>query len=257
MENKLLETAALRIQMLGPFQAWHQQEILTWPTQKSKALFQILLIEPGRLVPTDQLLEYLWPALPPHKAQNNLWVTVSQLRRLLQPDSPPRARSAYIHKQGEGYRFNSESDYWLDVDAFVTHLAAAQSADDLTASVKAWDAARILYQGDYLEDEPYAEWAQLPRTQWRRRYEQLLINLAEAYGRNGRFQQAITHCREILTLDNANETAYRTLMRCHAALGERATALKVYDEAVQALQDEIGVDPMPETAELSRQIQQL
>ncbi len=93
MEEKQLETAGLRIQTLGPFQVWQQQEILTWPTQKSKALFQILLIEPGRLVPTDQILEYLWPDLSPRKAQNNLWVTVSQLRRLLQPDLPPRAHS--------------------------------------------------------------------------------------------------------------------------------------------------------------------
>jgi predicted ATPase/DNA-binding winged helix-turn-helix (wHTH) protein len=257
MEDKVLETAVLRIQMLGEFQAWRHQEILNWPTQKSKALFQILLIEPGRLVPTDELLEYLWPALPPHKAQNNLWVTVSQLRHVLQPDSPPRSRSTYIQKQGVGYRFNSESDYWLDGNAFATHLVTAQSAADLTASITAWEAARILYQGDYLADEPYADWAQIPRTQWRRRYEQLLVNLAEAYGQNGRFQQAITHCREILTLDNTNETGYRLLMHCHAALGDRATALKVYGEAVQALQDEIGVDPMPETAELARQIQKL
>ncbi|NOZ70614.1 MAG: AAA family ATPase [Chloroflexi bacterium] len=254
MDNTLLEPALLRIQTLGPFQAWRQNGILTWPTQKSKALFQILLIEPGRLVPTDQILEYLWPDLPLRKAQNNLWVTVSQLRRVLEPDSPPRARSAYIYKQSEGYRFSPESDYWLDGDAFATHLAAAQSAPDLAARITAWEAALSLYQGDYLEDEPYAEWAQLPRTQWRRRYEQLLLNLAEAHGRNGRFQQAIIHCHTILTLDNANETAYRLLMRCHAALGDRTTALKVYDKAVQVLQDEIGVDPMPETAELARQI---
>jgi predicted ATPase/DNA-binding SARP family transcriptional activator len=257
MEDNLINTAVLRIQMLGPFQAWLQQEILTWPTQKSKALFQILLIEPGRLVSTDQILEYLWPDLSPRKAQNNLWVTVSQLRHLLQPDLPPRARSAYIHKQGEGYRFKSESDYWLDGESFATHLAIAQAAPDLLARIEGWEAAQIIYHGDFLEDEPYAEWAQIPRIQWRRRYEQLLINLAEAYGQNGRFQQAITHCREILTLDNTNETAYRLLMRCHASLGERATALKVYDEAVQTLQDEIDIDPAPETAELALRIQQL
>jgi DNA-binding SARP family transcriptional activator len=258
MEDKLSETAVLRIKMLGSFQAWRQQEILTWPTQKSKALFQILLIDPGRVVLTDQLLEYLWPALPPRNALNCLWVTVSQLRRVLQPDLPPRVRSTYIHKQVEGYLYNSDSNFWLDCSAFATHLAAgAQSITDLTACIAAWDAARILYRGDFLEDEPYAEWAQIPRIQWQRRYKQLLINLAEAHGRNGRFQQAITHCREILTLDNANETAYRLLMRCHAALGDRSTALKVYEEAVRALQDEIGIDPMPETAELARQIQQL
>jgi predicted ATPase/DNA-binding winged helix-turn-helix (wHTH) protein len=254
MEDKLFETANLRIKMLGPFQAWCQGVILTWPTQKCKALFQILLIEPGRLIPTDQLLEYLWPDLPPRKAQNNLWVTISQLRRVLQPDSPPRLRSTYIHKQGDGYRFNTQSEYWLDGDEFATHLAAAQSATNLTERINIWEAARVLYQGDYLEDEPYAEWAQLPRTQWRRRYEQLLLNLAQANGQNKRFQEAISFCHELLTLDNTNETSYRMLMRCHAALGDSANALKVYDEAVQALQDEIGVDPMPETAELARQI---
>lgn len=242
--------------MLGPFQAWRNQDILTWPTRKSKALFQILLIEPGRLAPTDQILEYLWPSLPPRKAQNNLWVTVSQLRRVLQPDLQPRVRSAYINKQAEGYCFNPESDYWLDGDEFATHLAAAQSTTDLRARIAAWNAARSLYQGDYLEDEPYAEWAQLPRARWRRRYKQLLVNLAQAHGGNGRFQQAITYCREILGLDNTNETAYRLLMHFHAVLGERTTALKVYDEAVQNLRDEVGVDPMPETAELARQIKQ-
>jgi predicted ATPase len=43
-------------------------------------------------------------------------------------------------------------------------------------------------------------------------------------------------------------------MFSHATLGERGAALKVYDEAVKALQEEIGVDPMPETIELARQI---
>ena len=253
----MIEKTILHIEMLGQFQAWRHQEILNWPTRKCKALFQILLIEPGRVIPTDQILEYLWPALPPNKAQNNLWVTVSQLRQVLQPDSPSRSRSAYIHKQGVGYRFNPESDYLLDGDAFATHLVSAQSATDLTGRITAWEAARNLYKGDYLADEPYAEWAQIPRIQWRRRYEQLLVNLAEAYGRNGRFQQAIPLCQEILTLDNTNENGYRLLMHCHAALGERATALKVYGEAVQALRNEIGVDPMPETADLALQIQQL
>jgi predicted ATPase/DNA-binding SARP family transcriptional activator len=257
MEDNLLETAILRIQVLGQFQVWHQRELLIWPTHKSKALFQILLIEPGRLIPTDQLMEYLWPDLSIRKAKNNLWVTISQLRHVLEPDLPARAHSAFIIKQGEGYRFNSESDYWLDCETLATYLTASQSAANLNESIEAWETARILYQGNYMEDAPYAEWVQYPRIQWRRRYEQLLTNLAEAYGQNGSFRHAITHCLEILTLDNTNETVYRLLMRCHASLDERGAALKVYNEAVQILQDEIGVDPMPETIELARQIEQL
>jgi DNA-binding SARP family transcriptional activator len=257
MKGNSLDTAVLQIQVLGHFQVRHQQELLKWPTQKSKALFQILLIEPGRLVPTDQLLEHLWPDLPPIKAKNNLWVTVSQLRRVLEPGLPARARSAYINKQGEGYYFNTDSDYWLDCESFANNFVSSQSGTNLNDSISAWEAAHSLYRGDYMEDEPYAEWVQPTRTQWQRRYQQLLTNLAEAYGKNGSFDKAITHCRTILALDKSNENAYRLFMRCLASLGERGAALKVYNEAVQALQDEIGVDPMPETMELARQIEQL
>jgi len=253
-EESLFDTSVLRIQMLGEFQVWRQQEILTWPTKKSKMLFQILLIEPGRLVPTDQLLEYLWPNLTPPKAQKNLWVTVSQVRSVLQPDSPPRTRSDYIHKQGEGYRFNSESSHWIDVDIFANLLISAHSTADQTGRISVWEQARALYQGEFLEDQPYAEWAQLPRSQWRRRYEQLLINLANAYQHNGSLHEAITLCREILTLDNTNETALCLLMRSHASLGERGRALKVYEEVVNVLKEEIGVNPRRETTELARQI---
>ena len=257
IKGNSLDTAVLQIQVLGYFQVRHQQELLAWPTQKSKALFQILLIEPGKLVPTDQLLEHLWPDLPPIKAKNNLWVTVSQLRRVLEPELPARARSAYIHKQGEGYYFNTESDYWLDCESFAKNLIASQSGTNLNDSISAWEAAHSLYRGDYMEDEPYAEWAQLTRMQWRRRYQQLLTNLAEAYGKNGSFDKAITNCRSILALDNTNENAYRLLMRSYASMGERGAALNVYNEAVLALQVEMGLAPMPETVELARQIEQL
>ena len=257
MKGNSLDTAVLQIRVLGFFQVWHQQKHLEWPTQKSKALFQILLIEPGRLVPTDQLLEYLWPDLPLIKAKNNLWVTVSQLRHVLEPELPARARSTYINKQGDGYYFNTESDYWLDCESFAANLNTSHSGTNLTASISAWETAHSLYRGDYMEDEPYAEWVQHARMQWQRRYHQLLTNLAEAYGKNGSFDKAITHCRTILGLDKTNENAYRLFMRCLASLGERGAALKVYNEAVQALQEEIGVDPMPETMELARQIEQL
>lgn len=257
MKGNSLDTAVLQIQVLGHFNVRHQQKLLEWPTQKSKALFQILLIEPGRLIPTDQLLEYLWPDLPPIKAKNNLWVTVSQLRRVLEPSLPARARSAYIGKKGEGYYFNTESDYWLDCESFAKNLIVSQSGTNLNDSISAWEAAHSLYRGDYMEDEPYAEWVQSTRMQWQRRYQQLLTNLTDAYGKNGSFDRAITHCRTILALDKTNENAYRLLMRCHASLGERGAALNVYNEAVQTLQDEIGVDPMPETMELARQIEQL
>ena len=253
----MLDSAALRIQLLGPFQVWRQQTALVWPTKKCKALFQIMLIEPGKLVPADLLMEYLWPDLSPDRAKNNLWVTVSQLRRVLQPGSPKNTRFDFIQKKGEGYYFNSESDYWLDIEEVATFLTSAQSAPDIHHQIKALESARYLFLGDYLEDEPYAEWAQFPRTQWQRRYQQLLADLAEMYRQNGHFKQASELCREILLLDNANETACRLLMRCLVSLKEIPTAIKVYQDVAQSLSTEFDIEPMTETTDLLSQIQQL
>lgn len=253
----MFNPAALRIQLLGPFQAWQGQNTLVWPTKKVKALFQILLIEPGKLIPKDLLFEYLWPDLPPNKAQNNLWVTVSQLRRVLQPDSPAHTRSAYIQKKGEGYCFNSESDYWLDSEEVATQITSTRLAPDLLKRISALESALSLFHGDYLEEEPYAEWTQFPRMQWQRRYKQILIDLAEAYGQNGHFRQASELCREILSLDRTNESACRLLMICLVYQGEIPAALSVYEDVVQSLRSDFDIEPMTETTDLLHQIHQL
>jgi predicted ATPase/DNA-binding SARP family transcriptional activator len=249
---------ALRIQVLGSFRVWRQGELVsneTWPTHKSKTLFKILLTERGHFVSADRLVEYLWPDLPPKQAQNNLWVTVSQVRRVLQPDMPRRAPSDYILTQREGYMFSKDSDYWLDVDAFRAHLEAGRQSDQAPTQIKAFEAARQLYRGDYLEEDPYEDWSLATREVLREHYLALLTNLAEAHARQGRYRRAISLCHEGLAIDNIREAVYRQLMLYHYCAGEQSLALKVYDECKCTLRGEIGVDPMPETISLYRQIQ--
>ncbi|MEE9599079.1 MAG: AAA family ATPase, partial [Anaerolineales bacterium] len=122
---------------------------------------------------------------------------------------------------------------------------------------KVLESARALFLGDYLEDEPYAEWTQFSRMQWQRRYQNILADLAEGYGHNGHFQQARELCWEILAQESANESACRLLMRCHVSLGEIPAAIKVYEDVVDALRNDFDIDPMPETTALFHEIRQL
>ena len=54
----------------------------------------------------------------------------------------PRVRSAHVHKQGEGYRFNSEGDYWLDGDAFAV-------GDSVSRAIPAKVDVKVV-QGDFV-----------------------------------------------------------------------------------------------------------
>jgi DNA-binding SARP family transcriptional activator len=61
----------------------------------------------------------------------------------------------------------------------------------------------------------------------------------------------------VLENDRAHEDAYRLLMRAHASLGERSTALRLYARCTSMLQEELGVEPMPETTALYNALREL
>jgi SARP family transcriptional regulator, regulator of embCAB operon len=50
-----------------------------------------------------------------------------------------------------------------------------------------------------------------------------------------------------VALEPFRETSYQLLMRAHAAVGNRAEALRVYEHCRRLLSEELGVPPSPQT----------
>ena len=65
---------------------------------------------------------------------------------------------------------------------------------------------------------------------------------------------AIQYGNEILDLEPFRETAYRHLMRLHAAMGNRAEALRVFERCRTLLRDELGASPSQQTEALFLEI---
>jgi DNA-binding SARP family transcriptional activator len=61
-------------------------------------------------------------------------------------------------------------------------------------------------------------------------------------------------CERVLRRDRCYEEAYQVLMRVYAQSGSRSQALRTYSRCVQALQDELSIDPLPETTDLYERI---
>ena len=55
------------------------------------------------------------------------------------------------------------------------------------------------------------------------------------------------HAREAVALEPFRETSYQLLMRAHAAVGNRAEALRVYERCRCLLSEELGVPPSSQT----------
>lgn len=55
------------------------------------------------------------------------------------------------------------------------------------------------------------------------------------------------HAKEAVAIEPFRETSYQLLMRAHAAVGNRAEALRVYERCRSLLSEGLGVSPSPPT----------
>src|ERR671932_702477 len=79
-------TSDLEFRLLGPIEVRSGGQPLQLGGPKQRALLALLLVEAGRAVSTDRIVDALWGEHPPRTAQTSLQNFVSQLRKLLGPE---------------------------------------------------------------------------------------------------------------------------------------------------------------------------
>lgn len=250
----------LRIQLLGSFQLYRDECLIApeeWPGRKAQQLLKILLTCRGHATLVDQLFEWLWPDLPPASARNSLWVAITHLRRVLEPDLPTPAASVFILTSPAAYRFDSAGRCGIDVDDFLEHHQQGQAAvacGDQAAAIAAYCAAEALYRGDYLAGDRYEEWAIPTREHLRETFLDVESALAAQYLDQQREREALVRLHRVLEQDACRESAWRLAMECYYRAGELGQALRAFEQCRAALARELGVDPLPETVALHERI---
>ncbi|GGJ32649.1 tetratricopeptide repeat protein [Deinococcus roseus] len=99
------------------------------------------------------------------------------------------------------------------------------------------------------------DWIASEREQWNEWRSQALLADANSLEQAGEYLEAVARIRELLALDPLNEEGHRRLMRLQYLLGNRHHALETFKKLTVLLREELGVEPLPETAELARWIE--
>lgn len=251
---------SLQINLLGTLELWREnQRVLphAWGSRKACQVFKILVTFRQRTVSSDELIEWLWPDLSPESARNSLWVAVNHVRRLLEPEATGRGASSFILTKPPGYRFDPAGRCQIDVDAFLDQVHSGQERQrrgEWMAAVNAYLAAQVLYRGDYLAEDPYADWAIPTRERLREMLLELKDNLAACYLLLGRYQEALDEACQVLDHDPCHESAWRLLMEAYYRQGDQDRALRAFERCRAILAGELGVDPLPETLALHERI---
>ena len=243
----------LHIQLLGPFVVTLDGNPLDetiWRSRQTRTILKILLVNPGAVVTTEQLLDYLWPNETESSARRRLHVRISNLRRLLPQPSP-------ILTVDGGYRFDTEADCVLDMvefERFVENGRSHQERNDPSQAITAYENARLCYKGAFLAEDLYESWTTVTRERLSELHLNCLIELADCYAQQGRYRRAISLAQHILSLEPAREAVYTRLMLYHYYAGERTQALDTFARCQQTLKAELDVAPLPNTIDIMRQI---
>jgi DNA-binding SARP family transcriptional activator len=82
-----------------------------------------------------------------------------------------------------------------------------------------------------------------------------LMELGARHAAEERFAKAADAYRRVMARDDLNEEAVRALMTCHAELGERVQAMRLYQRFAERMRGELESDPDEETVEVFERIQ--
>lgn len=249
------ELPALVVYCLGLFRVYQNDQLIAeWSSLKGQSIFKYLITHKRGPLAKDILMDLFWPNVDPEDTRRNLHQAIYSLRQTLrqrQPELQP------ILFKRDCYLLNPEMVIWLDFVEFEKHVQAGQKlegAGQLPAAMAEYSIAEALYQGDFLEEDLYEDWPSLQREHLRNLYLDIVDRLSKYYAQQRGFTASIALCQKILAKDNCYEEAYRRLMECYLAQGQRFLAVRQYHTCVQALKEELDLTPAEETIAVYRRI---
>ena len=244
----------LRVYTLGPFRVFRggtEVEARDWQRDKARQLFQLLLTRRGRPLHREEIAEILWPSLSPEAAGRDFKVALNALNRAIEPSRHADAPTAFIEREGAAYRLRPGSDLWVDASAFEEGL---RNADGVDVDIEVLQSVLALYQGNYLPDALYEDWASAERERLLSLYLRAADKLAGALVERGRYSEVIEVCERILQHDPCWESAYRWAMIAYEQQGDRQMALRVYGRCADNMKQELGIEPSPAVVALHERI---
>jgi len=254
--NVVAPISPLRIFALGQFGLAINGEGLDvegWKRKQAAVVLKCLVSQLGRPVHRERLIEWLWPEADETRGWQRLKVTMSFLRAKLRDGG---AVADTIKTVGQSYLLRRDA-VLVDSDTFVSLVSAGWSLlkeGDLGQAQARFEEAESLYRGDYLEDEPYAEWCAEERARLREIHLELLAGMAKCYAEEGLFMEATRVCRTALANDPCRENFLRALLENLVNLGRPDWAKAHYATWCRSLDEEYGFQPTQETVQVYQRL---
>lgn len=249
--------ATIQVQTLGNFQVWRESVPVPskeWGRDKTVQLFQFFVTARRRkALHKEQIMDRLWNE-DTEGGDSVFKVALHGINKILEPNKKSHADAHFIIRQGATYQMNFD-DVWVDADALESFIALGNQCltEQPHVAQIAYREAIDLYEGVYLPNRLYEDWSSDERERLQVLALGAIITLAELLLHENPLE-SIRLSQQALLIDSAWEDAYRIQMEAYFLKGNRPMAIKTYQHCEKVLEEEFGIEPLPETKALLKKI---
>ena len=248
--------STLNISLFGKFCVRRNgHEIEGLDARKVQELFCYLLLHRDHALSRETLASLLWPETTTALSKKNLRQALWQLQSALGAQNESLSERVLI-VEPEWIRLNPEADLWLDAAALENAFQLVQKIPGQKLNrqqAQTMQNAIKLYQGPLLEGW-YQEWCLQERELLQGMYLTLLDKLMGYCEAHYDYETGLLYGVRILYYDRARERTHQQLMKLHYLNGDRAAALRQFEDCSATLEEELNASPSKGTMELYEQI---
>jgi DNA-binding SARP family transcriptional activator/tetratricopeptide (TPR) repeat protein len=203
-------------------------KVVRFRVKKHLALLVYLAVDRRRAHERHRLVELFWPRLTPAQGRHSFATALSFLRSIFGRTAFPTSRPALrfspanlvvdVERLDAGAIFGEDGQPDLDVDGFL--------------------------RGFELDDAPeFGLWKEREHARRLPAIHGGLLSLIDHGRRRGSHDEIMTRADRLLAIDHLAEEGIRARMEAFALIGDRFSALRVFDEWREELSRELGAEP--------------
>jgi DNA-binding SARP family transcriptional activator/predicted ATPase len=246
------------IRLFGFPQLSVRQRLVKLARRKTLALLAYLAVVAGTDHPAlrscgrEELAAIFYPDCPREKANAYLRQTLWELSRV--------GGENLLIKDNQAVALNHGAEVWVDVNAFSELMRQWKTAPDRASAVQVLTQAIELYRSDFLAGFTlpkcltFDNWQSLQAETLRLQLSKALEAIVDLNAQQGNLESSLAYARRWLGMDPLNESAHRTLMWLYQQNGQHLAALRQYEACRNILENELGIQPEPETGILYQEI---